>query len=416
MPRVQEHPDHPEGGRKYGAFQTEIYKDGILNNRLPIVTTDPNKLEQQARQHLGARSFNYIAGGAGEKATMDANRLAFRQWKMIPRMLRPTTHRDLRVEIFGQKFESPLLIAPVGVQTIFHHDKELGVAEIAREIGLPYILSTASSSPIEEVAKANGDGTRWYQLYWPQDHEITKSLLHRAKTNGFKVLIITLDTWALAWRPADLDNAYVPFALGIGDENGFADPAFRAKFAKLYDNKTPEDDIFLASRQWEADVFSGAAHTWEDLELIKAEWDGPIVLKGIQHVEDAKKAAEMGMHGIVVSNHGGRQLDGAIGSLEVLPEIVEAVGDKLTVLFDSGIRTGVDVVKALCLGAKGVLIGRPFVYGLAIGGKLGARDVLKGILADLDQSMGLAGIKTIADCNRSMIQRVQYGGDTISSH
>ncbi|KAI4267432.1 MAG: hypothetical protein LQ337_008351 [Flavoplaca oasis] len=387
MPRVQEHSDHPEGGRKYGAFQTEIYKDGLLNQKLPTVTTDPNKLEEQARKFLGVRSFNYVAGGAGEKATMDANRLAFRQWKMIPRMLRPTTHRDLRVELFGQTFESPLLIAPIGVQTIFHQDKEIGVAEIAREIGVPYILSTASSSSIEEVAEANGDGTRWFQLYWPQDNEITKScvllspkLLRRAKNNGYRVLIVTLDTWALAWRPADLDNAYVPFASGIGDQTGFSDPVFRAKFAQKHNNKTPEDDIFLASREWEADVFSGAAHTWEDLELIKAEWDGPVVLKGIQHVDDAKKAVEMGMHGIVVSNHGGRQLDGAIGSLEVLPEIVDAVGDKLTVLFDSGVRTGVDVIK------------------------------------DLDQSMGLAGIKTIADCNRSMVRRVQYGGDTISSH
>ncbi|KAL8908532.1 MAG: hypothetical protein Q9207_000742 [Kuettlingeria erythrocarpa] len=358
MPRVQEHPEHPGGGRKYGAFQTEIYKDGILNQKLPTVTTDPNKLEEQARKFLDVRSFNYVAGGAGEKATMDANRLAFRQWKMIPRMLRPTTHRDLRVELFGQTFDSPLLIAPIGVQTIFHRDKETGVAEIAHEIGVPYILSTASSSSIEEVAEASGDGARWYQLYWPQDNEITKSLLRRAKNNGFKVLVVTLDTWALAWRPADLDNAYVPFASGIGDQTGFSDPAFRAKFAAKYNNRTPEDDVFLASREWEAEVFSGAAHTWEDLELIKAEWDGPIVLKGIQHVEDAKKAVEAGMHGIVVSNHGGRQLDGAIGSLEVLPEIVEAVGDKLTVLFDSGVRTGVDVIKALCLGAKGVLVGR----------------------------------------------------------
>lgn len=176
MPKVQEHPDHPDGGRKYGAFQTEIYMDGLLKNRLPTVTTDPNKFEQQAREHLGARSFNYVAGGAGEKATMDANRLAFRQWKMIPRMLRPTTHRDLRTELFGHKLESPLLIAPVGVQTIFHQDKELGVAEVANEIGVPYILSTASSSSIEDVAKASGDGVRFFQLYWPQDDEITISV------------------------------------------------------------------------------------------------------------------------------------------------------------------------------------------------------------------------------------------------
>ena len=295
-------------------------------------------------------------------------------------MLRPTTHRDLTTEIFGQKLESPLLIAPVGVQTIFHEDKEAGVAEIAQELGIPYILSTAASTSIEDLAIANGDGNRWYQLYWPQDDEITISLLGRAKASGFKVLVVTLDTWALAWRPADLDNAYVPFSLGIGDTIGFGDPVFRRKFTEKH-GKEVEYDIKQAALEWEATVFSGAAHTWDQIELLKKNWDGPIVLKGIQHVEDAKLAVKAGVQGIVVSNHGGRQLDGAIGSLEVLPEIVEAVGDQITVLFDSGIRTGVDVIKALCLGAKGVLIGRPFVYGLAVGGKLGAKQVLNGILA-----------------------------------
>ncbi|KAI9879344.1 MAG: hypothetical protein M1830_008804 [Pleopsidium flavum] len=415
MPGVQEPPE-AEAPRKYGAYQAQIYADGLLRNILPTVTTDPNKLEEQAKKALGSRSYNYVAGGAGERATMDANRLAFRQWKMIPRMLRPTTHRDLRIEIFGEVYDSPLFVAPVGVQTIFHQDKELGVAEIATELGVPYILSTASSSSIEDVAKASGNGHRWFQLYWPQDDRITLSLLDRAKKAGYKVLVVTLDTWALSWRPWDLDNAYVPFASGIGDQTGFSDPAFRAIFKEDNDGKEVEEDVFGASRAWEADVFSGAAHTWDQLELLKKNWEGPIVLKGIQHVEDAKKALEVGVQGIVVSNHGGRQLDGAIGSLEVLPEIVEAVGNKMTVLFDSGVRTGVDVIKALCLGAKGVLIGRPFVYGLAIGGKNGAKSALKNILADLDNSMGLAGIRTVKDCDRSMIRRVQYGGDTNSSN
>jgi len=275
---------------------------------------------------------------------------------MIPRMLRPTTHRDLRTTLFGHKLESPLLIAPVGVQSIFHQDKELGVAEIATEIGVPYILSTAASSSIEEVAKASGNGVRWFQLYWPQDDEITISLLRRAKANGYTALLVTLDTWTLSWRPADLDNAYVPFASGIGDQIGFSDPVFRRKFKEEYKQEV-EDDVFLASCAWENAVF-GAAHTWDQLALLKREWDGPIVLKGIQHVDDARMAVQAGVDGIVVSNHGGRQLDGAVGSLEVLPEIVEAVGGRVTVLFDSGVRTGVDVVKALCLGAEGVLVGR----------------------------------------------------------
>ncbi|KAI9817480.1 MAG: hypothetical protein M1827_001090 [Pycnora praestabilis] len=377
MPGVQE--PHPEA-RKYGSYQVEIYKRGVDSNTRPTVTTDPNKLEEQAKQHMGTRSYSYVAGGAGERATMDANRLAFRQWKMIPRMLRPTTHRDLRVEIFGKKYDSPIFIAPVGVQTIFHGDKETGVAEIATEIGVPYILSTASSASIEEVAEASGNGDRWFQLYWPQDDEITLSLLKRAKAANYTTLVVTLDTWALSWRPWDLDNAYVPFMTGVGDQTGFSDPVFRRKFRETH-GKEVEEDILAAAKEWESDVFSGKAHTWDQIQLLKDNWDGPIVLKGIQHVEDARMAVETGVQGIIVSNHGGRQLDGAIGSLEVLPEIVEAVGEKITVLFDSGIRTGVDIIKALCLGAKGVLVGRPWVYGLAVGGKRGARDALRGILA-----------------------------------
>lgn len=306
-------------------------------------------------------------------------------------------------------------MAPVGVQTIFHSDKETGLAEVCSEIGVPYILSTASSASIEEVAEANGPGPRWYQLYWPQDEEITESLLKRAKDNGYTTLVVTLDTWALAWRPADLDGAYIPFIEGVGDRTGFTDPVFRRKF-KAKTGKEVEDDIAGASREWIGEVFSGAAHTWDQIAHLKKNWDGPIVLKGIQHPEDAKLAVEAGVQGIIVSNHGGRQLDGAVGSLEMLPEIVEAVGDKITVLFDSGIRTGVDIIKALSLGAKAVLVGRPAIYGLAIGGKAGAKAALQGILSDLDQSMGLAGIQNIEGCNKSMLRRVQYGGDVKSSN
>lgn len=330
-------------------------------------------------------------------------------------MLRPTSTRDLRITLFGTTYDTPLLIAPVGVQGIFHTDREAGMASVATDIGLPYIMSTASSSSIEEVATASGPGARWFQLYWPQDDEITISLLGRAKKAGFTVLVVTLDTWALAWRPWDLDHAFVPFFLGIGNEVGFSDPVFRAKF-KEAKGKEVEDDITTASEAWIAAAWSGAAHSWEQLEVLKKNWDGPIVLKGIQHPDDARKAVECGMAGIIVSNHGGRQLDGAVGSLDMLPEIVEAVGDQCTVLFDSGVRTGTDVIKALCLGAKGVLIGRPWVYGLGIAGKEGARQVMKGLLADLDQSMGLAGIQSVKDCSKEMVRRIQYPGDRHSSY
>ncbi|PQE25239.1 putative L-lactate dehydrogenase protein [Rutstroemia sp. NJR-2017a WRK4] len=397
----KQHPQSVHGSekqRKYGAFQNEIYRgqppqnhlytqDGMFYHKLPTVTTDPNHLEEQAKSRLASTAYNYVAGGAGERATMDANRLAFRQWKMF------------------------------ALRLAFHISSAL-LLRISRftVLGDPSIANHATYAPtVEEVAESNGDGHRWYQLYWPQDDDITISLLKRARANGYKVLVVTLDTWALAWRPADLDGGYVPFMKGVGDRTGFTDPVFREKFQKKF-NATPEEKLFEASQEWVGDVFSGAAHTWEQISLLKANWDGPIVLKGIQHPDDARLAVDAGVDGIIVSNHGGRQLDGAIGSLEMLPEIVEAVGDKLTVLFDSGIRTGVDVIKALCLGAKAVLIGRPAIYGLAVGGKEGARQVLQGILADVDQSMGLAGISNIEGCNRSMVRRVQYGGDVIANN
>lgn len=274
-------------------------------------------------------------------------------------MLRPTTHRDMSVTLWGEKYDSPVVACPVGVQGIFHPDGECGVAEVCNEIGVPYIASTASSHTIEDIAKANKDGPRWYQLYWPQHKATTESLLKRAKDLNYKVLVVTLDTWALAWRPWDLDNAYVPFIIGVGNQTGFADPAFRERFAKESGGKTPEEDVQAASQAWMADVFSGAAHSWEELAHLREHWDGPIVLKGIQDPDDALKAVEYGMDGVFVSNHGGRQVDGAVGSLEMLPEIVEAVrgkkggiGDDFHVMFDSGIRCGADIVKAICLGAK----------------------------------------------------------------
>lgn len=394
----------------------QLYSEGLLGGRLPRVTTDSNKLEEQARSKLALGAYNYVAGGAGERATMDANRLAFRQWKVIPRMLRDTTRRDLGVELFGERYDTPVLMAPVGVQAIFNSAKETGLAAACSSLNIPYIMSTASSSTIEEVASASGTGPRWFQLYWPQDNEITQSLLSRAKASGFKVLVVTLDTWSLAWRPADLDEAYIPFFKGVGNQVGFSDPVFRCKFAEKYAGKTPEEDVAHASQEWIAAVFAGKSHTWEGLKKLREGWEGKIVLKGIQHVDDARMAVECGMDGIVVSNHGGRQLDGAIASLEVLPEIAEAVGDKITVLFDSGIRTGVDIIKALSLGAKAVLVGRPAIYGFAVAGPEGAKQVLQGLLADFDQSLGLGGIDGVKGCTKDILRRVAYGGDVRSSN
>lgn len=306
-------------------------------------------------------------------------------------------------------------MAPIGVMSAYHEDKEVGVASACAELAVPYTLSTASTSTIEEIADASGAAPKWFQLYWPLDDEITGSILRRAKGAGHKVLVVTLDTFTMSWRPLDLDAGFLPFITGTGNAIGFSDPVFRKKFAEQNDGDTPEENVISASRYWISETFSGNAHSWEDLKLLRKHWDGPIVLKGILSATDARMALRYGMDGIIVSNHGGRQLDGAVPSLEMLPEIVDAVGDNMTVMFDSGIRTGADIMKALCLGAKAVLVGRPVMYGLGINGKEGAKHVLAGLLADLDQSMGLACVKSVAELNREMLRRVAYGGDIKSS-
>jgi lactate 2-monooxygenase len=302
-------------------------------------------------------------------------------------------------------------MAPIGVQSLFHKDKEIGVAQACANLGVPFTMSTAASTSIEELAGAV-DGPRWFQLYWPLDEDITASILGRAKANGFTNLVVTLDTWGLAWRPYDLDPVCLPFLEGVGDEVGFTDPVFLKKFAERSDGETPETSTVQAALYWVSEVFPGVARDWEDLKILRRHWDGPITLKGILSVEDAKLAARHGMDGIVVSNHGGRQLDGAVASLEILPEIVDAVGDKLTVMIDSGFRTGADITKALALGAKAVFLGRPIVYGLGIDGKEGAEAVLAGLLADLDLTMGFTGVKKVSELNRSLLRHVQYPGDS----
>lgn len=301
-------------------------------------------------------------------------------------------------------------MAPVGVQSLYHADREIGTARACAALRVPFTLSTAASTSIEELVEAVPEGPKWFQLYWPMDEEMTASILGRARSNGYKTLLVTLDTWTLGWRPWDLDTANVPFILGQGDEVGFQDPVFRSKFAESSGGQTPEENKILAATHWIGECFPGVSRSWEDLAILRRHWDGPIVLKGILSVDDARLAVQHGMDGVVVSNHGGRQLDGAVATLDVLPDIVDAVGDRLTVLFDSGIRTGADVVKALALGAKAVFVGRPVVYGLGIDGAAGAEAVLAGLLADVDLTMGLAGLKSIAELQRTILRRARHPG------
>ncbi|NKE63652.1 alpha-hydroxy-acid oxidizing protein [Lentzea sp. PSKA42] len=374
----------------FAGYQNEIYLQG-LGGAVPPFTTDPNALEQSARERLGPGPFWYVAGGAGSGATVRANRDAFERVQIVPRMLTNATERHLGVSVLGTELPAPVVLAPVGVQSILHPDGELATARAASDLGVPMVLSTASSHTIEEVAEAAGDGPRWYQLYWPNDPDVCASLLDRARKAGFTALVVTLDTWTLAWRPHDLDQAYLPFLRGVGTAIPFSDPVFRAGL-----QKSPEEDLPMAILRW-VQLFTGTDKSWDQLAFLREHWDGPIVLKGIQHADDARKAVEFGMDGVVVSNHGGRQVDGAVGSLDALPSIVEAVGEQVDVLFDSGVRTGADIVKALALGAKAVMVGRPYAYGLAHGGQVGVRHVLRSLLADFDLTLGLSGHRSPAE-------------------
>jgi isopentenyl diphosphate isomerase/L-lactate dehydrogenase-like FMN-dependent dehydrogenase len=379
-------------------YSSEIYLQGMGGVR-PAFTTDTAALEEVARERMDPEPYWYAAGSAGSGATSRANREAFDRWRLVPRMLTGATKRDPSTTLFGAQLAAPVLTAPIGVQGIMHPDGELAVARAAAELGLPMILSTLSSHALEDVAKANGDGTRWFQLYWPNDGDVCASFLDRAKNAGFSALVVTLDTWLLGWRPHDLDHAFLPFLTGKGLATYFSDPVFQSGL-----EKAPEDDLQSAVLRW-LPMFTGADHTWENLAFIREHWDGPILLKGVQHLDDARKAVDAGMNGIVVSNHGGRQVDGAIGSLEALPGIADAVGDQVEVLFDSGIRTGADVLKAVALGAKAVLVGRPWVYGLALGGYDGVRHVLRSLLADIDLTLALSGHHSLAQVGRESLQQ-----------
>jgi lactate 2-monooxygenase len=368
----------------FGDFQNEIYFLG-LGGQLPPWPLAVRELERRAYEAMSTEAEGYVAGGAGSEATMRANGEAFDRHRLVPRMLRGITQRDLSTTVLGTPMPAPVLLAPVGVLSICHPEGERAAARAAASVGLPFVQSNASSTPMEDVAEAMGDAARWFQLYWPRDHEIAASLVQRAEASGHSAVVVTLDTWQLGWRPRDLELAYLPFLKGEGVANYFSDPVFRRGL-----EKPPEEDLEAAVLHW-ARNFSNPALTWDDVSFLRQHTRLPILLKGICHPEDARQALDVGVDGIIVSNHGGRQADGAIGALDALPGVVAAVGDSVPVLLDSGVRTGADAIKAYALGADAVLVGRLYAWGLALGGEEGVRHVLRAFLADLDINLALVG-------------------------
>jgi lactate 2-monooxygenase len=383
----------------YGDYQTEIYGAG-LQGVVPRVPVDFATLERQASAAMPASVLNYVQGGCGDERTQRANAEAFGHWGLVPRMLVDCTRRDLSIELFGLKLPHPLFMAPIGVNGICTQDGhgDLAAARAAATTGVPFTASTLANDPLEDVARAMGETPGFFQLYTPKHEGLTESLVHRAEQAGYKAIVVTLDTWVTGWRPRDLNSANFPQLRGHVLQNYFSDPVFRSLLAV-----PPEENLAAAVQQW-AGVF-GKVLTWADLPWLRSLTKLPLVLKGICHPDDARRAVDAGIDAIYCSNHGGRQANGGIAAIDMLPGVVAASGTT-PVLFDSGIRSGTDVVKALALGARAVGIGRPYTYGLALDGAAGAAHVLQSILAEADLLMAVNGYPTIADVKTAGVQRI----------
>jgi lactate 2-monooxygenase len=371
--------------------QNAIYLGGA---EWPI---SPADWEARAESALEPPAFGYIAGGAGAELTMRANREAFERLRLRPHMLTGNRERDLSVEVLGTRSAAPFLLAPIGVLSIAHADGELAPARAAAATGVPFILSSAASHSIEEIAEAMGDAPRWFQLYWINDRDIAASFVERAAANGFSAIVLTLDTLILGWRPRDLANAYLPFLAGEGCAQFFTDPVFCERL-----QKPPEEDVLSAAATM-LSTFPNLGLTWDDLAWLRERVELPLLVKGVLTAEDAVRARDCGADGVIVSNHGGRQVDGAIAALDAYVEVREALGDEATVLVDGGIRTGADVLKAMALSADAVLVGRPYAYGLAVGGQQGVEAVIRQLLAETDITLALLGGHSARALDRSFL-------------
>jgi len=385
----------------FGNMQNEIYLTG-LGGAKPALPMTAAGLEDAAREQLSPEAFGYIAGSASTERTAVSNLRAFDKHAIVPRMLRGTAApdaRDLSVEVLGIRLAAPILTAPVGVLGLVHDDAEVAVGSVTAELGIGSILSTAASSTIEDVAAASGENW-WYQLYWPADDELAESIVRRAETAGAKAIVLTADTPGMGWRPRDLELGHLPFLQAKGIANYLSDPVFRAKLA------TPPEEsaeaLQIAVLTW-VSLFGNHAVRIADIAKLRQWTTLPIAVKGIVHPDDAREAVAAGANGIVVSNHGGRQVDGSISALDALGPVADAVGHEVDILMDSGIRCGADVIKALALGADAVLYGRPWVYGLGLAGADGVRHALRSLLADLDLTMGLAGLASVAEIDSSIL-------------
>jgi lactate 2-monooxygenase len=413
--------------------QTDIYVSGVSGRR-PRVPIDFAALERRAERSMSREAYAYIATGAGHEHTVGENRAGFDRWRIVPRMLRDVSERDTSIELFGKRRPSPFLTAPVGVLEMVDRQADVAVARAAAAEDVPMIFSNQASVPMEEVAAAMGDADRLFQLYWSTSNELVESFVGRAEAVACEAIVVTLDTTLLGWRTRDLDLAYLPFLRGKGIAQYTSDPVFRRLMREMKPDPgqpqprpTPSaiatliglvraypDRFLRALRSGDAraavqaftQIYSRPSLTWDDLGFLRERTRLPILLKGIVHPDDARRAVAEGIDGLVVSNHGGRQVDGSIATVDALPWVVEAVDGAIPVLLDSGVRGGADAFKALALGATAVCVGRPYVYALAIAGEAGVRELLQNLQADFDLTMGLAGVAGTAEIGRGNLARM----------
>lgn len=381
------------------------YAQCNINQRKTSATPQPlpalyEEWEYRAQQILPRGPFDYIAGGAGSEDTMRANQEAFRQWRIVPHLPRDVSQRDLTVTLLGHTFPAPFFLAPIGLQGIAHPTGELGTARAAARLRIPFILSTVSSRSIEEVAAVMKNSPRWFQLYWPTNLDIMMSFVRRAERAGYTALVVTVDYPVHPWKERNIRNQYAPFTVGEGMKNFTTDPVFRSLL-----KEPPEQDLQAAISLF-GRLFPNPSLSWNDLSFLRKQTNLPIIVKGILDPKDAELALQHRMDGIVVSNHGGRQIDGEMAALTALPIICDVVKGRIPVLMDSGIRRGSDVIKGLALGAAAVLLGRPYSYGLVVAGEKGVLQVMNNLISDIDATLANMGYRSISEIDSSVLELI----------
>jgi lactate 2-monooxygenase len=384
----------------YGDFQLEIYISGLSGLR-PSLPFAYEEMRRRAASALAPELVSYVAGGAGNEFTQGVNVTAFDRYGLWPRRLGGAAERDLSIELFGMRLPTPIVLSPIGVIGLCAQDGhgDIGTAQAAARTGVPMVASTLSVDPMEEVAGHLGDTPGFYQLFTPADRELAQSFVHRAEQAGFKAIVVTLDSQVLGWRPRDLSIANFPQLQGKCLANHFSDEIFRRKL-----DRPPEEDPRTAALAMLAEA-SDPGLSWDDLAWLRSLTRLPLLLKGICHPDDAKRAIDGGVDGIYCSNHGGRHANGGLAAIDMLPGVVEAVGGRVPIIFDSGVRGGEHIVKALALGATAVGIGRPYAWGLALGGPDGIVHVIRSLLAEADLLMAVDGYPTIASLTPEAIHK-----------